>query len=79
MKSFVSCLILLILLSQTSYPQFELNSGVTTELTSSSNGRIYIWYFQGWACGINGTVIRSTINTSSQWINVSGNGIPPNV
>ena len=79
MKSFVSCLILLILLSQTSYPQFELNSGVTTELTSSSNGRIYNWYFQGWACGINGTVIRSTINTSSQWINVSGNGIPPNV
>jgi photosystem II stability/assembly factor-like uncharacterized protein len=80
MKLFVSSLILFILLSQTSYPQFELNSGVTTELTSSSNSRIqpYCVYWQGWACGVNGTVIRSS-NIQGQWLNVSGNGIPDTV
>jgi photosystem II stability/assembly factor-like uncharacterized protein len=65
--------------SQNAFSQFleELNSGITTELTSSSNCRIqsYSVYWQGWACGVNGTVIRSS-NIQSQWLNVSGNGIP---
>jgi photosystem II stability/assembly factor-like uncharacterized protein len=55
-----------------------MNSGVTTELTSSSNGRIGEWYWQGWACGVNGTIIKS-IGSSSVWRNVSGNGVPSNV
>jgi hypothetical protein len=53
----------------------EMNSGVNTELTSSSN---CIWTFgHGWACGVNGTVIRTS--AYNNWINVSGNGIPANV
>jgi hypothetical protein len=55
-----------------------MNSGITTELTSSSNCIIPYWYGQGWACGINGTVVRST-RTTNQWLNVSGNGISSNV
>jgi photosystem II stability/assembly factor-like uncharacterized protein len=80
MKLFVSSLILLCLFLQTAQAQSpaEMNSGVTTELTSSSNGMLPYWHGQGWACGINGTVIRS-VHTQSQWRNVSGNGIPSNV
>ena len=80
MKFFVSSLILLYLLLQTAHAQspWEMNSGITTELTSSSNCIIPYWYGQGWACGINGTVVRST-RTTNQWLNVSGNGISSNV
>jgi photosystem II stability/assembly factor-like uncharacterized protein len=54
-----------------------VNSGVTTELNSSSNIKIGIFNY-GWACGVNGVVIKST-TSSGQWVNVSGNGIPSNV
>ena len=78
MKIFVSSIILLALLQNT-YSQMitELNSGVTTELNSSSNTKIDLFNY-GWACGVNGVVIKST-TSSGQWINVSGNGIPANV
>jgi hypothetical protein len=80
MKLFISSFIMMCLFLQNSYSQspMELNSGITTELTSSSNGASPYWYGQGWACGVNGTVIRST-ETLGQWLNVSGNGIPTNV
>jgi hypothetical protein len=79
MKLLVYTFIILSLFLQNTFSQepAEVNSGVTTELTSSSNGRMG-WYYQGWACGINGTVIRS-VHTVSQWRNVSGNEIPSNV
>jgi hypothetical protein len=86
MRVFVSSIILLAVILQHSYPQYqsegplfvsELNSGVTTQLNSSSNSKIGV-YNQGWACGVNGVVIKST-TSSGQWLNVSGNGIPSNV
>ena len=55
----------------------ELNSGVTTQLNSSSNCRFGTGW-NGWACGINGVVIRGSTG-SGAWINVSGNGLPSNV
>ncbi len=80
MKILVSSIIITLFL-QTTYSQFatEMNSGITTELNSSSNGKIIGYYnWQGWACGVNGVVIKST-TSSGQWLNVSGNGIPSNV
>ena len=56
----------------------ELNSGVTTQLNSSSNCRIGFSSWYGWACGVNGVVIKGSTG-SGAWINVSGNGIPSNV
>ena len=50
----------------------EQNSGVTTTLTSVSvSGGV-------WACGYSGVVLRTT-NGGTNWINVSGGGIPNNV
>ncbi len=82
MKSFVSSIILLFILSHVNYSQAiitECNTGVITQLNSSSNCKSNYWYsWQGWACGINGTVLKS-IGSSSQWRNVSGGGIPSNI
>lgn len=53
----------------------ELNSGVTTTLTS-------VWCYQPpscvWVCGYSGTVLKST-NLGINWVNLTGNGIPTNV
>ncbi len=79
MRIFVSSIILLILQLHTAFPQWEMNSGVTTQLNSSSNSKtVYYNHWAGWACGVNGTVVRR-ISTSYLWSNVSGNGIPTNV
>jgi hypothetical protein len=79
MKTFAFSIILLAILSKYTCSQFEeLNSGVTSELTSSSNCLSGNHYFQGWACGVNGVVIRST-GASSIWLNLSGHGIPTDV
>jgi hypothetical protein len=48
-------------------------SGVTTALTSVYDGGFYPWI-----CGYSGVVLRST-NLGTNWINVSGNGIPNTV
>ena len=52
----------------------EVNSGVTVSLNSVSDVNATI----AWACGQNGTVIR-TSNSGYNWLNVSGNGIPDTV
>jgi hypothetical protein len=54
-------------------PWQEQTSGVTVQLTSVSciDGN------NSWVCGYNGTVLMRTVNTSGNWVNVSGNGIPP--
>ncbi|MGA2667789.1 MAG: T9SS type A sorting domain-containing protein [Ignavibacteria bacterium] len=49
----------------------EVASGVTVSLNSVSNVNGSV----AWACGQNGTVIK-TVNGGYNWINVSGNGIP---
>ena len=82
MKIFVSSIIiLLVTFLQNSFSQspWEMNSGVTSQLNSSSNSKtVYYNHWAGWACGVNGTVVRR-ISTSNLWSNVSGNGIPTNV
>ena len=79
MRTFVSSIILLAILLQTAYPQWEMNSGVTTQLNSSSNSKtVYYNHWAGWACGVNGTVVRR-MGLSYLWSNLSGNGIPTNV
>ena len=57
-----------------SFPQVfwdEVPTGVSVQLNSVSNvsGQV------AWACGQNGTVIKTT-NNGYNWTNVSGNGIP---
>ncbi len=55
-----------------SQPWSEQTSGVTQQLTSVSciDGN------NSWVCGYNATVLR-TSNSGTNWVNVSGNGIPP--
>ncbi|MEO8512564.1 MAG: T9SS type A sorting domain-containing protein [Ignavibacteria bacterium] len=58
-----------------SQPQYwnEQTSGVTVQLTSVSPlGN------EAWVCGYSGTVLRTT-NAGTNWINVSGGGIPNTV
>lgn len=57
----------------------EQNSGVTVNLTSVSMYQT-TWSvpYQAWVCGNNGTVLR-TSNTGTNWLNVSGGGIPNTV
>ena len=52
----------------------EIPTGISTQLSSVSN----INGVSAWACGQNGTVIRTT-NYGYNWMNVSGNGIPSTV
>jgi photosystem II stability/assembly factor-like uncharacterized protein len=53
----------------------EQNSGVTVNLKGAYSG-----YFSSdaWVCGFSGTVLR-TGNNGTNWLNVSGNGIPNDV
>jgi hypothetical protein len=37
-------------------PAMEMNSGVTTQLNSSSNSKTIYNHRNGWACGVNGTL-----------------------
>lgn len=53
----------------------EQNSNVTASLTSAHTTN---YGGTAWVCGYNGTVIR-TSNGGTNWINVTGNGIPTNV
>jgi photosystem II stability/assembly factor-like uncharacterized protein len=57
-----------------SQPWQEQVSGVTSQLTSIS----VIDNLNGWICGYNGVVLRTT-NTGTNWLNVSGNGIPATI
>lgn len=70
--SFILIFLTQCLISQTSW--IEQISGVTVSLNSvcSSN-----WSQTAWICGNNGTVLRTT-NSGTNWINLSGNGIPSN-
>lgn len=72
-----SFITILFLSAQNVFPWSELNSGVTTPLTSVSaiykNSKHVVW-----VCGNNGTVLKS-INSGNDFSNVSGNGIPSNV
>src|SRR3972149_8563459 len=52
----------------------EQVSNVTVQLTSVSA----VDFNNAWICGYSGTVLRTT-NQGSNWLNVSGNGIPSNV
>jgi photosystem II stability/assembly factor-like uncharacterized protein len=58
-----------------SQPQFwnEQTSGVTVQLTSVSPNNTDVW-----VCGYSGTVLRTT-NAGTNWLNVSGGGIPNTV
>ena len=71
--SFVFIFFAQCLISQTSW--IEQNSGVTVPLNSVCTS---YWSQAAWICGNNGTVLRTT-NSGTNWINVSGNGIPSNV
>jgi len=51
----------------------EQNSGVTVTLTS-----VHYGFPLCCICGYNGTVLKST-NNGTNWLNISGNGIPNNV
>lgn len=66
------------LLSQPMGVYLELNTGITTNLTSASSNSLNFNNAQVWACGNNGVIIRST-NTGINWINQTGNGVPTNV
>jgi photosystem II stability/assembly factor-like uncharacterized protein len=55
----------------------EQNSGVTTNLTSASTDGMY-YNVRGWVCGSGGIVLKTT-NNGTNWINVSGGGIPNTV
>jgi photosystem II stability/assembly factor-like uncharacterized protein len=70
-------ILLLLVLSVNIYSQFwvEQNSGVSVSLNSVTNST---WGGMGWICGNNGTVLR-TSNLGTNWLNVSGNGIPNDV
>jgi hypothetical protein len=59
---------------------FECNSGITTELTSASNSMLTNGWM-GWACGINGVVVKSSVNPpyAALWTNLTGHGIPTSV
>jgi hypothetical protein len=56
----------------------EQNSGVTTSLTSVCVNQSISYYGNVWICGYSGVVLKTT-NEGTNWINVSGNGIPSSV
>ncbi len=60
-----------------SQPYVEQVSGVTVNLTSASICQFNYSNGVVWVCGNNGTVLR-TSNSGTNWLNVSGNGIPSN-
>lgn len=63
-------------ITQTPWTYRECVSGVTTSLTSSSVTSFYP--SQGMACGVSGVVLKTT-NSGTNWINVSGGGLPANI
>jgi hypothetical protein len=54
----------------------EGNSGVNVQLNCAATSR-NPWQWFGYACGVNGTVIKTT-NWGIQWQNISGT-IPSNI
>lgn len=76
MKKIFYILILLLLSGSSVFSQYwvEQTSGVTVQLTSVSP----ITEMNIWVCGYSGTVLRTT-NGGSNWLNVSGGGIPNTV
>ena len=67
---FVILFLFLCVYCASSQPWSLQNSGTTNQLNSISAS--YAYY--AWACGNNGTVLRTT-NGGDNWYNVSGNGI----
>ena len=58
----------------------EGNTGVTTQLNSSSNTHPGNFNWQGWACGNNGVIIKSVAGyPAQQWVNYTGHGVPTNI
>ncbi|MBE2219765.1 MAG: hypothetical protein IAE90_16255, partial [Ignavibacteria bacterium] len=53
----------------------EQVSGVSVSLNSAVTSN---WVNNAWVCGDNGTVLKTT-NLGTNWVNVSGNGIPSNI
>jgi photosystem II stability/assembly factor-like uncharacterized protein len=74
-------ILIIVLVAENGFTQYyyEFVTGITTELKSSSSCRFANNSVRGYACGVNGTVIKSGLQLYSNWINVSGNGIPSNV
>ena len=72
---FILVVISSIQISLFSQPQYwsEQTSGVTVQLTSVSPNNNDVWI-----CGYSGTVLRTT-NAGTNWLNVSGGGIPNTV
>ncbi len=54
----------------------ELNSGVSTPLTSVSASSSTVYYT--WVCG-NGGVVLKTSNNGTTWLIAGGNGLPQNI
>lgn len=67
--------VILCIITSLSQPQYwnEQVSGVTVQLTSVSPNQNDVWI-----CGYSGTVLRTT-NGGTNWLNVSGGGIPNTV
>jgi hypothetical protein len=75
MKHFLLCVLLSSLVIPPALSQLffdEIPTGISTQLNSVSN----INGQYAWACGVNGTVIK-TKNNGYNWLNVTGTGIPP--
>jgi photosystem II stability/assembly factor-like uncharacterized protein len=75
--SITSLLLLLVITSSNAQYWSEQTSNVTATLTSVS-GNYVTSAEHAWICGYNGTVLKTT-NRGTNWINVSGGGIPGNV
>ncbi|MBN8586465.1 MAG: T9SS type A sorting domain-containing protein [Ignavibacteria bacterium] len=76
MKKLIYIFFFFSVLTCSAYSQYwvEQTSGVTVQLTSVSP----ITEMNIWVCGYSGTVLRTT-NGGSNWLNVSGGGIPNTV
>lgn len=74
--------ILFLSVSQVFSQFFEMNSGVTVHLNSSSNCKTGLGYWGGWACGVNGTIVKGIASPSGSWTNwrnLTGHGVPTNI
>ena len=77
MKSYL--IILLFTLNfQVNSQLFECSTGITTELLSASNSMPGYYYQKGWACGVNGVIIKGS-GYGNQWVNLTGHGVPTNI
>ena len=75
MKKIIVSLIFFTTISLAQGSWIEQISGVSVSLNSAVSSN---WLNHAWVCGNNGTVLR-TVNLGTNWINVSGNGIPANM